>query len=673
MGITVKQKRQAGAVQVAAAADDRDRVRLVAGPGTGKSYTIEERVVRLLNENADPKSVAAVSFTRASSQDLEKRVQAACERSNHGEAHIAVTTLHSLALRTLRAAGALAAYPVDPLVLDEWELTKLFDPEFARRANIGTVRRRREIREDHEAFWSTGQHTQRPAQRPPDPPISDAERVAFRAFHGPRTQLYACVLPGEIVQKCVQMLDAGTLDPIELLGIEHLIVDEFQDLNPMDLRFVYGLAELGATLFVAGDDDQSLYSFRYADPSGIQEFPDQFEVAGSHVLQHCFRCTPAVLASADALITQNAAPKRIPKDLVSLYADSEPRVNGTIQCWRYGSAAEEATFVALSCRRLIDAGMDPREIMVLVSNARALQWQLSAAFDKLDVPFEPPRETAFRDTDVGRAVMTVARIVSDRDDYVALRTLLELRSGVGIVTATAIADATIEHDLNYHDIFYEALPEDVFSPRAETALDQAREVCEVLLEWSSDDAVEDRAEALDHVIAMILGADATSSWRDEVEIVPAGTTIAELARFLSSEKDDERASILSAIHARLGNDLSPEESLPNRVRVMTMHGAKGLSATVVLIPGLEEQILPGETRARYPGQVLEAARMLYVSITRARLACLLSYANRRFINGQSTPHQASRFASHLGVRFSPGPEGVSTEWAGDAVRVSKDL
>jgi DNA helicase-2/ATP-dependent DNA helicase PcrA len=673
VGIRQEQIEEAGDVQRRAAADGNDHVRLIAGPGTGKSFTIEERVCWLLDQGVDRRRIAAVSFTRASAFDLQRRVRAACERAGHPDAEISVTTLHSLALRSLRAGGILAAYPVDPLVLDQWELKNLFDEEFGRVAGIGSTPRRREIREDHEAFWSTGRRDLRPSQRPPEPPISDAERQRFRQFHTGRTQLYACVLPGELVQRCVQLMDAGTLDPVELLGIDHVIVDEFQDLNPMDLRFVYGMEAVGVTLFVAGDDDQSLYSFRYANPEGIQQFTERFEDAGDHVLQHCFRCTPKVLNAADTLITEFAAPGRIAKNLVSLYGDADPPVEGGFGCWRFRDGSDEARAIAASCRRLIDAGLSPREIMVLVNNAQALGWQLREAFEESAVPFEPPRVAPFKNTPPGRAVLTALRLVTREDDYVALRALLKLRRGVGVGTAAAIADTAILEDLNYRDLFYEPLPDDVFSSRAETALIAARAVCEELVEWGVEETVGDRAEDLDRIIEMILGQAPDADWRDELEGLPQEATLEEMARYLSSEKDDEQAAMLVAVYARLGQAIEPEEALPERVRVMTMHGAKGLSATVVFIPAMEEQMLPGDRRARFPGQVLEAARMLYVSITRARLACVVSYSTSRFINGQSTRHAASRYTAQLGETFRPGGGGITEALADQIVEAAEYL
>ncbi|MEX1142691.1 MAG: 3'-5' exonuclease [Thermoleophilaceae bacterium] len=160
---------------------------------------------------------------------------------------------------------------------------------------------------------------------------------------------------------------------------------------------------------------------------------------------------------------------------------------------------------------------------------------------------------------------------------------------------------------------------------------------------------------------------------DEAESVPEEATLADLARFLSAEKDDDEAEALTAIQRRLGNDVNRDDVLPPRVRVMTMHGAKGLSAHVVFIPGLEEEILPRAARREYVGQVYEAARMLFVSITRARLVCVASFAEHRLVNGQYTSVTPSRFTSHLGKPFETRTGGTTAEVAAKAVALSGNL
>jgi DNA helicase-2/ATP-dependent DNA helicase PcrA len=321
---------------------------------------------------------------------------------------------------------------------------------------------------------------------------------------------------------------------------------------------------------------------------------------------------------------------------------------------------------------LIDAGLPAGEIMVLLSNQRALWWGLREAFAAHDVPVEPPRASPFKDTDLGRALFTLLRLVGEQPDYTALRTLLRLRYRVGVATAASIADTAIAENLNYRDLFYEPLP-DVFDKRSAKALDQSRAICSELVEWSSEETLAERGDEIDELVKAILGRAPDEDWREEIEGLPEEATLAEMAHLLGTEKDDERAQVLSAVHARLGNEVEPEETLPERVRVMTMHSAKGLSATVVFIPGMEEEILPSARRARFPGQVLEAARMLYVSITRARLACIVSYSEERFINGQQASHTPSRFTTNLGETFRKRTEGLSQELAEAVVASVADL
>src|SRR6185503_309781 len=223
-----------------------------------------------------------------------------------------ISTMHSLALRILRRGNLLSHYPSGtPIMLDDWEQVKIYDAELS--ATIGcTPSRAGEIRLAYDAAWQTLDPSSiNQAQ------ITSAEQTAFQAFHAARTNLYSCVLPGEVIYKCVEAIKQGSLQPNQLPKIHHLIVDEYQDLNACDQEFIKLLSAQGAVLFIAGDDDQSIYSFRHANPDGIVSFKKVYPNAADHELTDCFRCTPAVLAAASQLIGFN--PNRLPKNLVALY------------------------------------------------------------------------------------------------------------------------------------------------------------------------------------------------------------------------------------------------------------------------------------------------------------------------------------------------------------------
>ncbi len=658
MPITAAQIAVAEAVQHAAAHDVSAQVRLVAGPGAGKSAAIEERVRWLLNQGVGAAAICAVSFTRASSLDLRRRVHQFCAARGHVDAdQVRVSTLHSLGLRLLRAAGQLDAYPVDPLVLDSWETENIFDSEFGHAYTLGKVRRE-SIRREHEAFWSTGSWA--PANYiPPVPPITVAERAQFSAFHIPRTQTYACVLPGEIIRQCVSLLEAGLIDPLALLNMEHLIVDEFQDLNPLDLCFVEHMIQRGVRVFVAGDDDQSVYSFRFAAPSGIQEFHAKYPGTGAHELAACFRCTPGVLSASVALIAAYPAPGRITKHQHSLYLGSAPPVAGTVHRWRFANATLEARAIAESCRDLVAVGMNPRDILILVSNQRALGLQLTTELTNAGVPFEHPREEGFLDSKAGRLTLALVRLVCDNEDFVSLRTVLGLRNGVGVGTCHCICEAAIANNLNFREIFYNPIPAGVFDARSLRALNHARATCGNIAGWAGTDPVNTRTASIHDIVQDHYDAPAAATWDEFYATLPAGMSIEELRDFLWADTDEQQITVIEAVLTRLGTPIPTAGVLSPRVRIMTMHGAKGLSARAVFIPGLEEQIFPGPWRQPFPGLVLEAARLLYVSITRARASCILSYCQHRVMNGAMSNQTASRFAAHLAGAFVGKADGLT--------------
>lgn len=650
MPITAAQIAAAQVVQHAAAQDGGNQVRLVAGPGTGKSASIEERICWLIRQGVAPDAIYAVSFTRASALDLRLRVHMFATHPGYENIdEVAVTTLHSLALRVLRAGRQLGAYPVDPLVLDNWEVENTFDAEFG---HVGgyTKKRREQIRREREAFWSTGVAAP-PNYLPPNPPISAAEQAAFNTFHGPCTQTYACVLPGEIIQLCVQRMQAGVLNVADLLGIQHLIVDEFQDLNPLDLKFVDLIIQQGVKVFVAGDDDQSVYSFRYASPAGIQNFHTTYPGCGQHQLTHCFRCPPSVLTTSTTLMAAHAGPGRIPKAHTSLYSASSPPVRGSVLRWRFSTSKKEATAIAESCRDLIAAGMAPRDILILLSNQRALSQPLMQEMMAAGVAAEHPREEGFIDSDAGRLVLAMLRIVCNPDDYVSLRVLLGQRRGVAVGKCRLVFDAVLGNNLNFRNVFYNALPGGAFTGQALTTINHARTTCALIAAWNEADTLSTRRDEIRDIIAAHYNVAEAAEWMTFSAPLPGDMTLEEVRDFLWAETDEQQSTVLVAAHQRLGLEIPEGGVLPPRVRIMTMHGSKGLSARVVFIPGLEEEIFPGPWRQPYAGLVLEAARLLYVSITRARAACVLSYASRRTVNGQSIGHSASRFNLHLNGPF----------------------
>jgi DNA helicase-2/ATP-dependent DNA helicase PcrA len=341
--------------------------------------------------------------------------------------------------------------------------------------------------------------------------------------------------------------------------------------------------------------------------------------------------------------------------------------------WRFQSGGDEAREIAASCRRLIDSGLSPREILILLSNQRKLGPAIIKAMQEVDVECEHPREEGFIDSPCGRLVLAALRIVGDSEDYVSHRALLGLRNGVGDGTCNKICEKVIENSLNFRSLFYDPLPDGVFNALCSKAIQETRTTCTTIAGWKNEDTLELRCAEIGQMVGGNCGAGAVGEWDAFQRGLPRAMDLQELRDFLWADTDDQRLAVFEGVMGRLGKPIPEGEAIRSRVRIMTMHGAKGLSGTVVFIPGLEEQIIPGPWKAPYPGLVLESARLLYVSITRARAACILSYARKRVVHGQFISHTHSRFAEHVGGPFDSRAAGLSEDELKQILSFRNDL
>jgi DNA helicase-2/ATP-dependent DNA helicase PcrA len=675
MSITSAQKANADQQQWNAARDTAPQVRLAAGPGTGKSGTIVKRVQHLLSAGTNPINLYVISFTRATCTELTSRIAISCTGTPSAvpATLVHVSTMHSLALKILRRANLLIQYPSDPILLDKWEQSNIYDSELSRSVPC-TPTRAGEIRLAHDARWQTLNPAMiNQAQ------ITPAEVTAFNTFHASRTNLYSCVLPGEVVFKCVQAFTMGSIQLSQLPIIEHLIVDEFQDLNACDQEFVRILTSSGATLFIAGDDDQSIYSFRHADPSGIVQFNQSYPNSQTHVLTDCFRCTPSVLNAASTLINFN--PNRIQKLLVPLYANAVPPVPGAIAVWSFQNAQEEAEAIATSCRELLSAGLTGREdeIVILISNRRLQLDLIAVELGNLGLPFEPPRAEPLTEDKVVRAAYSMLRMCKEQtlgyDDYTAYRTMLAMLSGVGIGTVKDIADGCIRNNQNFRQLFdLNPLP-NWLSTRSSSTVSKVADIATTARTWSLTDTLSTRTSDIDtllttYVMTPAQFVTAGALWTAIATGLPQHMTLDELIQFLASDNESDQQLIIDEVNTRVGGVQQPVQQSQKKIRILTMHGAKGLSGKVVFVPSCEQGIMPSDRALQATGLVIEHRRLFYVSLTRAMAACILTHASlhtgaQAFLLQQRPTVRLTRsqFLNELGIASVNRTTGLSAQEA----------
>jgi DNA helicase II / ATP-dependent DNA helicase PcrA len=516
--------------------------------------------------------------------------------------------------------------------LDDWELKNIYDSELSSTIAC-TPTRASEIRRAHDSSWQTLDPDYVDQQK-----VTDREKTAFNSFNTSRTHLYSCVLPGELIYKCVKAIEFNELSPASIFPMKHLIVDEFQDLNACDQKFVELLCTDNVRLFVAGDDDQSIYSFRHADPAGIIQFDDTYLGAETYTLTDCFRCTPGILDPATRLIEHNH--ERLPKRLEALYATAEPPVKGLTEVWSFLSADAEARAIAKSCDELIKAGMAGQEdeIIILMARRKPAAVQLdpiSRELANLGLPFSPPGDPQLANDMIVRAVFALLRVVrdceTDQPDYPAHRTLLGLLSGVGPKTAKDVADACVSNNQNFRDLFYLETTPKWLTARCKTAVDRVRAAVAQVCRWHGSDTLESRQEDISQVLSDHIftgsgfGGRYQSSWGVLEESLPPDANLDELTDFLAADSEAEQELVRMQINERLGLD-DGDTPAPKRIRILTMHGAKGLSGQVVFIPTAEQGVVPSFKALKATGLLIEQRRLFYVSQTRAKVACIISHS-----------------------------------------------
>jgi DNA helicase II / ATP-dependent DNA helicase PcrA len=557
-------------LQQTIARETKLQTRLIAGPGCGKTAVIEARVKWLLEQGVDPKTIYVTTFTNQAAADLKRRIVRHCGFDYPQVRKVTISTLHSLALKILRRTGRLGNFPTEPHILDNWETESIVDEEYknySKRSGIGICR---EIRLAAEAVWSGSPPIprQKGKKAPPTPADIDEFLVFMRDF----SRFYSAILPGQLVQQCLEEIISGNIDPIEATNMKELIVDEFQDLNQTDTRFVRIFTDAGVRTFVAGDDDQCIYAFRHSYPEGIISFVDNYPLSADFTLDKSYRCTPAILQLSQKFIRSNL-PRRIPKTISSNLIGHQPPIDGIVHNWIFSSGSAEANAIANSCKSLIEAGIPASEIMILLAN-RSFLADLDKAFGKAGVLVElPTKSDGYADSKEGRLVYALLNMICDTDlkDYVAHRTLLEYIKGVGAATCRKIQKTLISQSRNFMEFFYTditlALPPDL-----QGIHDITIEVCQTILTWTENDKLTDRQSEIRSLILKFGDQEILERFNQEISNLPLEATLGELRSYIKSSTEYERKNIQANIHRRL--DPENISIIERGVRVMTMHSAK---------------------------------------------------------------------------------------------------
>lgn len=590
--------------------------RVLAGPGTGKSFTATLLLGRLIG-SAEPKLRAKMlTFTRAATAEFAIKLEEAGLRNDVEEP----ATVHSHALAILLGMHDYGL-PEPLRIPDSWESTNLVHHHIARLLKSAgydaTPKKVKKLEREMAAGWET--LTEGIVM---EADINPLLRAAYVGTWNQHRRIFGYTLLAELPYRAgVALEELGTDQPPKL---DLLLVDEYQDLNAADIRFVKAHADLGVRILAIGDDDQSIYGWRYADPSGILDFGDDFAPYVDYNLSISRRCGQKILDAANELIA--SAPGRHAKPPLSTLPGSP---DGFFRYFRFLDGAKEAAAAASIAAARVRNGVSGAEILVLV-RSQENRWrnQLQPFFEAEGLTLSSVDWVADAMTDRKlRTLIALARLHGDQEDSLAWWAVTEkLTPGVGPSFTDYVYDNR-EQDERWGHALLRLFVLDFPGLTRGTAAKVKATMGTVLLRLSS----------LTTDLATWALKNPETPWSDWIisEIDSAnwhsglsGSALSEESRRLLEfvgPKVPQSSGLQDFLNQLepVGKDLATEES--GGVRLMNISKSKGLTADTAIIMGLEEGLIPlGKAK-----DLDEERRLLYVALTRARNVCVATIVSRR--------------------------------------------
>ena len=572
----------AASVAYGIAAAPEPRIRVIAGPGTGKSFAMKRRVARLLESGVSPKELLAVTFTRVAAEDLHRELQ---KLGVPGCEELEGQTLHSLAMRILSRKHVLEAVGRSPRPLNSFEVKALLC-DIA--GESGGKRAAKKLIQGYTAAWAQSQGDEPGFAKTDQEKAFQAALLAWLEFH-------EGMLIGELIPYLVRYLKDNPA-AAERSEFKHLLVDEYQDLNKAEQTAIAYLGE-EAEICIVGDDDQSIYSFKCAHPDGIREWKDLHPACADLKMADCYRCPTTVVKMANALISVNT--NRTARELTPLNDNGE----GKVVVVQVPYLHNEAAWITAKVQELLGKDVHPSEIIILVQRAVATKPILNALRGE-GIPAKSYYEESQLDSETAQMRFALFKLFLDHEDRVALRYLLGSDRDDFRCNPYARVRQHCETSGDSPWVAMDKLTDEALKiAYTKPLVERFKLIKERLAEL---DAVKDDLAAF--IDTLLPDADIDLS-----ELRALALTQMEAA-----ETPEE---LLSAMMQEITQpDIPP---MVEEVRLMSLHKSKGLSSPYVFIAGCVEGILPPASddalsKEAKDAALEEARRLFYVGITRVK-------------------------------------------------------
>lgn len=621
--------------QIEAVTAELSHLLVLAGAGSGKTRVLVHRIAYLMAAHqVSPYEILAVTFTNKAAAEMRGRIEKLHGVPMH---HMWVGTFHGLAHRLLRTHFYEAKLPQTFQIIDSDDQLRLIK-RIHRAMNLDEKRW-----QPKQSQWYINNHKEHGRR---------ANEAAIEQSDYTSEQLQQIYLEYEAMCERSGLVDFTELllRSFELLNnneevrshyqkrFSHILVDEFQDTNTIQYRWLKTLSGENSFMMAVGDDDQSIYSWRGAQVKNLHHFTRDFKDARTIRLEQNYRSTKVILDAANAVIEKNKS--RLGK---TLWTDSDK--GEKITFFEAYNEREEASYVVSTIKSLSrNQSLDDFAILYR-SNAQSRVLEEALLEAKISYRIYGGFRF-FERAEIKDALAYLRLLVNPNDDAAFERVINTPTRGIGQTTLAKVREMANETQTSLWNTISHCVDENVFAARTHAALAGFIELIQQL-------SLETRELKLAEAIDLLLSKTGL--------LIPDGKSEKELSRIenlkelisattdyvVKSEHDNlsEIEAFLADVVLETGEQQA--DSQTDCVSLMTLHAAKGLEFPVVFMVGMEEQLFPHQMSVSERDGLEEERRLCYVGMTRAMQKLFLSAAEYRHLHGQGQYHAPSRFMSEI--------------------------
>lgn len=581
------------------AASTAHTIRSVAGPGSGKSFAIQRRIAKLMADGTRPEKILAITFTRTAANDLKKDISSLEVVDSE---NVVARTLHSHALSILMRADIIEKTNRTPRMILEHEMKPgIHDLE---REKYGTINERGQLTDSYLAAWATLQVDEAGFTK-------EQKQLDFENDIMDWMKQHSGMLIGEVIPVVINYLKFNPAS--DAIGVyDVMLIDEYQDLNKAEQEFIR-LIRGQANIVIVGDDDQSIYGFKYAHPEGIRTVEQLHGEYTDIPFEQCRRCPTKITKVASNLINKN--PNRTLGKLIPF--EGNPEGEFDIIQWKY-YAEEVPGIVKLIQKELAKGLIDPKDILIL-SPRRLIGYQFRDHLLNAKIPVKSYfRESAIKKLQVQRAY-SLLNLLACPDDAIALRFLLGAGSNDFRTSQyKKLLAEGVEKNVPIRKLLDLLLTGELKIKGLSTIVKEYRKILQEITDIKQ--VLKNSPEDLFNII-FIKGEEL------EMEFYELNQIYQDLIakEGIEEAKIDETQlewikNIFEKMQAQVTNPEIPDEI--DHVRIMSLHSSKGLSSKFVIICSMVDELMPFLPRnlstEESESRLQEQRRLFYVATTRCK-------------------------------------------------------